>query len=76
MTDAGEDLTRVFLAGAKAFVELGQNAGCLRAVLKSRSPACGVGTIFDGSFSGTVQSGDGVAAAALKAAGLEVSSID
>ncbi len=38
--------------------------------LKERSPSCGSGTIYDGSFTGTVIPGDGVAAEKLRAAGL------
>ena len=46
--------------------------GCRAALLKARSPACGSGEVYDGSFSGTLTAGDGVAAAALRAAGIAV----
>ena len=39
------------------------------AVLKSRSPTCGVHQIYDGSFSGTLMEGMGILAEALKDAG-------
>ncbi len=42
------------------------------AVLKSRSPTCGVHQIYDGTFSGTLISGSGSLAKALMEAGLQV----
>lgn len=36
----------------------------LRAILKSKSPSCGVNQVYDGSFSGTVIPGQGLTAAA------------
>jgi uncharacterized protein YbbK (DUF523 family) len=41
-------------------------------VLKSRSPSCGTGQVYDGSFSGRLVAGDGVTAAALRREGVEV----
>ena len=46
--------------------------GCSCAVLKARSPSCGSGAVYDGSFTGALTPGDGVAAAALKAGGVAV----
>ncbi len=48
----------------------GQNIQC--AVLKSRSPTCGVRQVYDGSFTGTLVDGMGVLAQALKDAGYTV----
>ncbi len=42
------------------------------AVLKSRSPTCGVNQVYDGSFSGKLISGQGVLAEALAKAGYKV----
>ena len=42
------------------------------AVLKSRSPTCGVNQVYDGTFSGTLRDGAGILAQALKAAGYTV----
>ena len=47
-----------------------QDISC--AVLKSRSPTCGVKQVYDGSFTGTLVSGSGIFAAALLAAGIRV----
>ena len=46
--------------------------GCEAAVLKERSPSCGHGRIYDGTFTGTLTAGDGVAAELLAAQGLAV----
>lgn len=42
------------------------------AVLKSRSPTCGVHQVYDGSFSGVLTDGSGILAEALKKAGYRV----
>ena len=46
--------------------------GCKAAVLKERSPSCGSGNIYDGTFSGCLTPGDGVTAALLKENGITV----
>ena len=46
--------------------------GIRYAILKSRSPTCGVRQVYDGTFTGTLIDGAGVLAQALKAAGCEV----
>lgn len=71
-TDRGADVTAEYLEGARLAVERAQEYGCRAAVLKARSPACGCGHIYDGSFSKTLREGEGVAAAALRRAGIEV----
>ncbi len=70
----GRDLTESFLAGAHAALRLARAFGATAAVLKARSPSCGSGAIYDGTFSRKLVPGDGVAAALLKRAGLEVMS--
>lgn len=42
------------------------------AILKSRSPTCGVKQVYDGTFSGTLISGSGTLASALREAGYKV----
>jgi uncharacterized protein YbbK (DUF523 family) len=68
----GDDVTDAYERGAQAAVELAHAVGAQRAVLKARSPSCGSATVYDGSFSRTLRAGEGVAAAALRAAGIEV----
>ena len=42
------------------------------AILKSRSPTCGVKQVYDGTFSGVLVDGSGTLAQALKEAGIKV----
>jgi xylulokinase len=72
VTREGEDVTVAYLAGAEKALELCQKEGITRARLKTRSPSCGCGQIYDGSFSGRTTPGDGVTAALLKRAGIWV----
>ena len=53
-------------------VRLAVKTGCTEAVLKARSPSCGCGEVYDGTFSGTLTKGWGCAARALTDAGLRV----
>jgi uncharacterized protein YbbK (DUF523 family) len=71
-TAAGDDVTAAYIRGATAAVELARAVGATRAVLKARSPSCGAGEVYDGTFTRTVRSGPGVTAAALRAAGIDV----
>lgn len=68
----GADVTDAFRAGADVAVAMARDLGIRVAVLKSRSPSCGTGQIYDGSFSGRLVAGDGVTAAALQREGVEV----
>ena len=69
---AGEDVTEAFLRGAEQACLLAEAFGAKWALLKARSPSCGSGTIYDGSFAGRLVPGSGVAAQALAARGLRV----
>ena len=68
----GEDVTGAFCRGAGEALRLAQLYGCTLALLKERSPSCGSGNIYDGSFTGTVTDGDGVTAELLKKNGIRV----
>ena len=68
----GQDVTRTFLRGAEETLYLARRFGCTEALLKARSPSCGVKQHYDGSFTGRLVSGSGVTAAALCRAGLRV----
>lgn len=72
MLKTGEDVTAQFLAGATAALTDARERGCRYALLKERSPSCGFGRIYDGTFSGATTSGDGVAARMMADAGIEV----
>lgn len=72
MTRDGEDVTQAYRAGAERALAIAKENGCTVAVLKARSPSCGCGEIYDGSFTGAVKSGWGVTAGLLAEAGLEI----
>lgn len=74
VTEAGDDVTDAYARGAAAAVELARAVGARRAVLKARSPSCGSTQVYDGTFSRTLRDGDGVTAAALRSAGVDVTS--
>ena len=75
MTGDGTDVTEAFLKGAHHALEVAQSNGATHVILKSRSPSCGCGDIYDGTFSGTLTSGDGVTTALLKRHGITVTSL-
>lgn len=68
----GEDVTEQFRRGAEEVLKLGQLFGCRAAILKARSPSCGSGIIYDGTFTGTKIPGYGVTAALLLKHGYQV----
>ena len=68
----GSDVTENFLRGAEDAYLIAQSLDAKIALLKERSPSCGSGMIYDGSFSGNLTYGDGVAAEYLKAHGIDV----
>ena len=70
----GDDVTVEYRRGAQAAVELAAAVDARRAVLKARSPSCGAHQVYDGTFTRTLRDGEGITAAALRAAGLEVRS--
>ena len=75
-TAQGDDVTDAYRRGAEHSVRLAVATGARRAVLKARSPSCGCHEIYDGTFTRTRVAGEGVTAAALRAAGVEVVSED
>lgn len=68
----GADVTEQYRRGAEEALKLCRLLGCGAAVLKERSPSCGSGEIYDGTFTGTLMAGDGVTAELLKANGIPV----
>ncbi|MBE6975956.1 MAG: DUF523 domain-containing protein [Ruminococcaceae bacterium] len=68
----GEDVTEKLQIAVKEILSQidGEDIEC--AVLKSRSPTCGVRQVYDGSFTGTLTDGSGILARALIDSGLEV----
>lgn len=73
-TAAGDDVTTFYRRGAAAAVAAAERAGVTSAVLKARSPSCGCGQVYDGTFTRTRIAGDGMTARALRQAGMHVRS--
>lgn len=67
-----DDVTDEFIKGAEETLRLAKECGASFAVLKSRSPSCGHGTIYDGSFMGRKIDGNGVTAELLERNGIRV----
>ncbi len=72
VNEDGRDLTEEFLKGAEAVAKLAQKHHPDFVVLKAKSPSCGVGLIYDGTFSSTLRKGDGVTTALLRSIGVKV----
>jgi uncharacterized protein YbbK (DUF523 family) len=68
----GVDVTAAFLRGARAVLAAALGEGVRAAVLKDGSPSCGSTYIYDGSFRGQRDMGQGVTAALLSEAGIRV----
>ena len=71
-TRQGEDCTHAFLRGAQEALRLYHLLGCEAAILKARSPSCGKGIIYDGTFTGTLVSGNGLLAQMMLDEGIPV----
>ncbi|HIZ11812.1 MAG TPA: DUF523 domain-containing protein [Candidatus Eubacterium faecavium] len=58
----GEDFTKEYVDGAEKTLYIAQESGAVYALLKERSPSCGKGVIYDGTFSGRLVPGNGITA--------------
>ena len=72
VTRDGQDVPEAYGRGAEAAAQLARLTGAQAAVLKERSPSCGSGEIYDGTFTGTVVEGWGVTAELLRREGIPV----
>ena len=63
---SGKDVSENFKNGAEICLKIAKLNGCKKAILKSKSPSCGSGQIYDGSFSKRLILGDGITAKLLK----------
>ena len=68
----GADVTDAFRQGAEKTLELARASGITKAVFQVRSPSCGSGTVYDGTFSGTLTAGQGVTAELLEKNGVNI----
>lgn len=72
MSKDGRDMSEEFARGAQSALAAALAGGCTVAILKSRSPSCGIKGIYDGTFSKTLTQGMGLWAQALAAHGLKL----
>lgn len=70
ITRDGADVTAAFERGAAHVCRLAEIFGARYALMKARSPSCGCGAIYDGSFTGSLVPGDGATVERLRAMGI------
>ncbi len=68
----GEDVTKYFKNGAYQVLKIARLMKIKKAILKEKSPSCGVYKIYDGSFTGKLTDGSGVTTELLKENGIKV----
>lgn len=66
VTKDGKDVTFEFNKGAQEVLRLAKELNCQEAILKSKSPSCGCGLVYDGTFSKNLIESDGVLVKLLK----------
>lgn len=72
----GEDKTSAFRDGAERALSAASHFQIECAFLKSKSPMCGFGSIYDGTFTGKLTTGNGVFADLLIEKGIPIKSIE
>ena len=70
------NITEKFIQGSEESLEKGLNYGAEVAILKSRSPSCGIGTIYDGTFTHSLIDGNGIFAHLCQKSGITCISSD
>jgi uncharacterized protein YbbK (DUF523 family) len=68
----GRDVTLEFKSGAEKVLKLCLESGATKAILKAKSPSCGKGRIYDGTFGGILVEGNGIACDLMLEYGIEV----
>jgi uncharacterized protein YbbK (DUF523 family) len=71
-SQSGKDCTKNFLKGAREALRIARENRITKAILKSLSPSCGFGKVYDGTFSGSLKDGNGVTAELLHENGIQV----
>jgi len=72
MNKDGKDVTRAFIMGAEETLKIAKQLNIKEFVGESKSPSCGCGRIYDGTFSGRLINGDGVTIALLRRNGIRI----
>ena len=72
INSAGENLDIRFMLGAQQALNIAKMFGAQAAILKSRSPSCGAGHIYDGTFTHKLTEGNGITAQLFMDNGIKV----
>lgn len=72
MNNENKDVTREYRKGAEEALKIAKLFNVKKALLKAKSPSCGCGKIYDGTFSSTLIDGDGITTRLFKENGIEV----
>lgn len=68
----GRDITLNLIKGSREFLSIAKEYGVRKAILKARSPCCGRGKIYDGTFTNKIINGNGITAAMLLSSAIDV----
>jgi len=68
----GQDVTREFIKGAEETLKIARQLNIKEFIAKFRSPSCGCGQIYDGTFSSQLTDGDGVTTELLRRNGIKI----
>ena len=68
----GKDVTKYFIDGANKTLEIAKILNVKKALLKQKSPSCGCGRIYDGTFTSNIIKGDGITTKILKENNIEI----
>lgn len=71
-TKTGKDVSENFIIGAEAVLKLAELFHIKEAIFKQRSPSCGAGKIYDGTFSGKEIYGNRITTRLLQKKGITV----
>ena len=72
----GADVTANYIRGAEKTLKIAKEHGCTLAILKEKSPSCGVHSRYDGTFTRTLIPDSGITSSLLRENGINVISED
>ncbi|MGM0499081.1 MAG: DUF523 domain-containing protein [Bacillota bacterium] len=76
VTENGKDVTTEFIKGAMKTAAIAKIVEADKAVMKKKSPSCGYGEIYDGTFSNNLVEGNGITVELLIENGVEIITAD
>lgn len=71
----GIDVTKSFINGAQCVLEIAKLYNVKKAILKSKSPSCGYGFIYDGTFNGKLIPGNGLTSELLEKNNISIEAV-